>query len=251
LPEDAADAKPEAVLKKVRDALMVLESGSVFTPVRRMGEGRYALALNGKTVAALAGVFGEKVTKGELNQSNKEILASGLSYSESNGKTVISATDPRGEGTFSVSKEAAGYSLHLETIGRKDRSVFDVTPEGAKLRAKSDGAEVSGSWLRADGALSLIVSENGSSAFEASGTVLLNRIDLAFKLLTKDLGTFKMTRTGQTSSTELSLSFDLPATMSAEMEKVLIKSSQNATFETGTFNVEVPKDAVDIEEILK
>lgn len=51
------EVSPQLVVSKTRQVLAVLETESIFTPIRRSGTNRYALVLNGKTAADIAKIF--------------------------------------------------------------------------------------------------------------------------------------------------------------------------------------------------
>lgn len=135
-----------------------------------------------------------------------------LSYESNNGKTTIALSDPRGQGAGSVSRNASGYSLHFEGIGRNDSVVFDLTPLGAKLRLYDAGTKVSADWSRNDGAFVLTVTESSTTPiFKTSGTLLLEKMNLVFEFQGTPIGTVSMTKTGNVYAFDLALSFDIPA----------------------------------------
>ncbi len=254
MPEDefaSSDLTPQEVLAKFREVLSVLDTSSLFTPERKISGSSYALGLNPKTVAKIAAVFGERVSKGEFDRENREVLASGLTYDEFGDTVSISAIDPAGEGTFELSKASDGYSLKLRTLSPRERGLIEITPEGATVRMSESSGSFSADWNRATGALEASAKErDGETLFTVTGTALLNRVDLAVNVGGKTVATLKIAKTGTTTESNLWISFDVPPLPQAQKNSVTITASGKSTLESGSFTVEVPTDSVDIEALI-
>lgn len=96
MPEENAKTRPDVVIKKATEVLDILASNSLLTPSRKIGEGKFALALNAKTAYLVSNVFDEKMTTADVRRADKEFAASGLSMTMKNGISTIRTVDAGG-----------------------------------------------------------------------------------------------------------------------------------------------------------
>lgn len=248
MPEENAKTRPDVVIKKATEVLDILDSQSLLTPARKIGEGKYALALNAKTAYLVSNVFDEKMTTSDVRKADKEFAAAGLSMTMNDGVSTIRSVDAGGSGEASMTRDASGYAFHLDSVEGKSRTVLDVSKTAIKFAMKSKTADVLGTWN--DGATSLVVTTMGTEAFKLTGTVTMKKIDVAIAVAGKQVGTVKFTQNDKAYSSDIRFEFEVPAGMMEKSGKFVITSSESGTIETGTFKIDVPKDVVDIEALI-
>lgn len=61
----------------------------------------------------------------------------------------------------------------------------------------------------------------------------------------------KYAKTGKDYSSDIRFEFEIPAGILDKSGKVVITSAEKGTIESGTFKIEVPKDVIDIEALIK
>ena len=248
MPEENAKTRPDVVIKKATEVLDILDSQSLLTPARKIGEGKYALALNAKTAYLVSNVFDEKMTTSDVRKADKEFAAAGLSMTMNDGVSTIRSVDAGGSGEASMTRDASGYAFHLDSVEGKSRTVLDVSKTAIKFAMKSKTADVLGTWN--DGATSLVVTTMGTEAFKLAGTVTMKKVDVAIAVAGKQVGTVKFTQNDKAYSSDIRFEFEVPAGMMEKSGKFVITSSESGTIETGTFKIDVPKDVVDIEALI-
>ena len=94
MPKDESKARPDVIVKKASEVLDVLDSNSLFTPSRKIGEGKFGLSINAKTAVLVSNVFGEKLTKGDVRKADKDFASSNLVFETKDGTSTVSAADP-------------------------------------------------------------------------------------------------------------------------------------------------------------
>ena len=250
MPEENAKTRPEAVLKRLSDTVAVLGTESVFTPSQKIAEGKYALAFNGKTIAKLAAAYDQKLTVKDLNEANKSLSESGFSFQKTADGTIIRASDSEGSGDFSMTRTPASYAMAFRSVTGTSRASFDVSDSEAKFSTVSKTATATGSW-KENGALDVSVKTMGTEVFKVSGTLLLKKADLVFVVSGKEVATVKFAWEGESYYSDIRVDFDIPEGMADRSGKVSIRSFEKGTIEKGDFDIEVPKDVVDIETLMK
>lgn len=181
MPEDGSSPRPDVVLKKLSAALDVLETESLFTPVRKIGSEKYALGLNGKTVAAIARIFEEKVTLAEWKNTDKELAKSNLSFSRANGSATISASDAKGSGEVAMKRSIDGYSFVLDSVSATNRSKLSISDSAVTFDSKSKDVVVSASW-KDSGETEVRVFSMGVETAKLSGILLLEKADFSLSV---------------------------------------------------------------------
>lgn len=249
LPEDESAVRPDAVLKKLTETLAVLDNESVFTPARKIGENRYALALKPETAAKISKIFEQKLTKKDVARADKELAASNFAFEKNDGSATVSATDPHGSGDVRMTRDASGYAFRFNNVQPQSRGSLELSKTSAKLVSHSKTADVLGTWN--DGALDLTVTVSGTEAFKASGTLTKKKADLTFAVSGKQVGTVKYEKNGKDYSSSISVEFEIPAGFSGKEGKFSFESAQKGTVESGTFPISVPKDVIDLETLMK
>lgn len=249
MPKDGSEARPDVVIKKAVEVLDILDGNSLLTPSRKIDEGKFGLSVNARTAAMISNVFGEKLTKGDIRRTDKELATSGLTFTKAGGVSTVRAIDPKGSGEVSMSRDAAGYAFHLDDVEGTSRTVLDVSKTAIKLVSKSKYTDVIGTWN--DGATELTVSSNGTEAFKVAGTVTAKKVDVAVAVTGKQVGTVKYEKNGNAYSSDIRFEFDIPEGIMDKSGKVTIVSTESGTIESGAFKIEVPKDVVDVEKLLK
>lgn len=249
MPKDESKARPDVIVKKASEVLDVLDANSLFTPSRKIGEGKFGLSLNAKTALLVSNVFGEKLTKGDVRRADKEFASSNLVFETKDGTSTISAADPKGSGLVRMSRDASGYAFHLDNVEGTSRTVLDVSKTEMKLVTKSKTSEILGTWK--DGETSFVVNASGQEAFRVTGTVTAKKVDVVVAVTGKDVGTVKYAKTGKDYSSDVRFEFEIPAGILDKSGKVVITSAEKGVIESGTFKIEIPKDVVDVEALIK
>ncbi|MFB0965619.1 MAG: hypothetical protein QMC36_08300 [Patescibacteria group bacterium] len=249
MPKDEGNARPDVVVKKASEVLDILDSNSLLTPTRKVSEGKFGLSLNAKTALLISNVFGEKLTKGDVRKADKEFAASNLVIVTKDGTSTISAADPKGSGLVRMTRDASGYAFHFDGVEGNNRTVLDVSKTEMKLVSKNKTSEILGTWK--DGDTSFVVNVSGQEAFKVTGTVTAKKVDAVVAVTGKDVGTVKYAKTGKDYSSDIRFEFEIPAGILDKSGKVVITSVEKGTIESGTFKIEVPKDVVDIEALIK
>lgn len=248
--EDGSSPRPDVVLKKLSAALDVLATESLFSPTRKTGTEKYSLELKAQTVARLANVMEEKITLGELKSANVELAKSNLSFSRANGKSSVSARDPKGSGEASMTRSADGYSFLLDSVGATSRSKFSASDSAVTFDSKSKSASVSASW-KDSGATEVRVFAMGTEAARLSGTLLLEKADLSLSVSGKEVASIKYEVSGDSYFSDIRVDFEIPEGATDRSGKVSFRSYEKGLLEKGTFEIKVPTDVVDLESLLK
>lgn len=248
MPKDDAKARPDVVIKKATEVLDILAANSLFTPSRKIEEGKFGLSLNAKTAYLVSNVFDEKMTVSDVRKADKEFATAGLTITMKDGVSTIRSIDAGGSGEASMTRDSSGYAFHLDSVEGKSRTVLDVSKTAIKLVTKSKSAEILGTWN--DGATSLVVTTMGTEAFKLTGTVTAKKVDVAIAVTGKQVGTVKYEQNDKSYSSDVRFEFEVPAGIADASGKYVITSSETGVLETGTFKIDVPKDVVDIEALM-
>lgn len=166
MPKDEGNARPDVVVKKTSEVLDILDGNSLLTPTRKVSEGKFGLSLNAKTALLISNVFGEKLTKGDVRNADKEFAASNLVIVTKDGTSTISAADPKGSGLVRMTRDASGYAFHFDGVEGNSRTVLDVSKNEMKLVSKNKTSEILGTWK--DGDTSFVVNVSGQEAFKVT-----------------------------------------------------------------------------------
>lgn len=249
MPENDSEARPDVILKKVTETLAVLDAESVFTPARKIGEGRFALALKPETAAKISKIFEQKLTMKDVVRADKELAASNFTFEKNGGSATVSAIDPRGSNDVRMTRDATGYSFKSNNVQPQSRGSLEISKTAVKFVSHSKTADILGTWN--DGALDFTVTASGNEAFKASGTLTKKKADLTFAVAGKQVGTVKYEKNGNAYSTSIFVEFELPAGIIGKDGKFTFESAQKATVESGTFPISVPKDVIDLETLMK
>lgn len=242
IPKNSGQPNREKILTSFKKVLDALETKSLLTPYKKWN-GSFALEPKKDTIQACATAIDETFDENDFLEVRKSFRTNPVWYTQkSNGyELLLPITSTNGNGEMKLTHLSGEYSYTVKTENKSSKFNMEIKKDFFSLDATGE-ENMKASVLWKDGQLNIIASGQGQN-LEITGAITRTTANLKAKYNGKEVGTLVITGTETHSEYELHLSFDIPSPWKLDWKGT-------ADIKHGTFTIEKPKDAIDIEKVL-